>query len=226
MPREFDTYSKNYNDLLESAVKMTGYDTFHFVTAKLEKLKSSVKDDTSFNFLDYGCGPGNLCKNFHQYFPKGNYFGVDDSAEMIKKSITLYGGSGSFCETNSEEWKQRSYHIIFSACVFHHIPHENHKTILMDLEKLLAPSGEIVLWEHNPANPFTRKIVRECPFDKDAVLIHPDKSISLFTQINLGQIRLSYTTFFPKFLRFLTPLESLLEWCPLGGQYILIGKKK
>lgn len=225
MNREFDRYSKNYNDLLESAVKMTGYDTFHFVTAKLEKLKSIAGCDASFNFLDYGCGPGNLCKDFHQYFPKGHYFGIDESAEMIKISRAQYGGNGSFCETSSGEWKQRSYQIIFAACVFHHIPHEHHKKILTELRDLLTPAGKIILWEHNPVNPFTRKIVRDCPFDRDAVLIHPNQSRDLLTQIGFHQNRLIYTTFFPKSLRFLTPLESLLGWCSLGGQYILIGEK-
>lgn len=221
---EFDSYSKNYNAVLEDAVKITGYDASHFTAAKLKKLKALLNNDMAFNFLDYGCGPGNLSRDFQQHFPKTRYFGVDASAEMIKQARTQYEGKGTFCEINSEEWKQRSYQVIFSACVFHHIPHENHKTILADLKKLLSPSGKIILWEHNPINPFTRKIVRDCPFDKDAVLLHPNQSINLFTQIELQQVRLIYTTFFPSFLQVLVPLENWLEGCPLGGQYILIGK--
>lgn len=225
MSREFDSYSKNYDTLLEEAVKITGFEASHFTAAKLKKLKCLLDSNTPLNFLDYGCGPGNLSKDFHCYFPQARYFGVDDSAEMIKQARAQYGEKGNFCETTSEEWKQQSYQIIFSACVFHHIPHENHKTILTGLTQMLAPSGKIILWEHNPINPFTRKIVRDCPFDKDAVLIHPDQSINLFTQTGLRQIRLIYTTFFPKFLQVLSPMESWLEWCPLGGQYILIGQK-
>jgi trans-aconitate methyltransferase len=222
---EFDRYSKNYDTVLQDAVKTTGYDASHFTTAKLKKLKDLLKSDTAFNFLDYGCGPGNLCRDFQQYFPKARYFGVDVSPEMIKQARAQYGGKGNFYEISSEEWKHNSYQVIFSACVFHHIPHENHKTILAELKNLLASSGEIILWEHNPTNPFTRKVVRDCPFDKDAVLLHPHQSTRLFTQAGLQHVRLIYTTFFPKFLQALSPLENWLEWCPLGGQYILRGKK-
>jgi SAM-dependent methyltransferase len=225
MTQPFDRYSKNYDVVLLDAVKSTGYDTSHFTTAKLKKLKELLQSDAAFDFLDYGCGPGHLSRDFQQYFPKTRYFGVDASPEMIKQARAQYGEKGVFYEITSEEWKQNTYQVIFSACVFHHIPHENHKTILTELKNLLAPSGEIILWEHNPINPFTRKIVRECPFDEDAVLLHPNQAISLFTQTNLQQVRLIYTTFFPKFLQALSPLESWMEWCPLGGQYILRGKK-
>ena len=109
--------------------------------------------------------------------------------------------------------------------MFHHFPHENHESILTELKKLLAPLGKIILWEHNPINPFTRKIVRDCAFDEGAVLLHPTHSTNLLTQIKLQWVQLIYTTFFPRFLQVLAPLESWLEWCPLGGQYVLIGRK-
>lgn len=225
MSQEFDRYSKNYKTLMEDAVKITGFDSSHFVTEKLKKLKSIDDHDTPSNFLDYGCGLGDLSKNFHQYFPKAQYFGVDTSLEMVKTARDQYGKKGVFCETASEEWKQQFYQTIFSACAFHHIPHEDHKNVLNTLKDLLAPGGKIIIWEHNPINPFTRKIVRDCPFDENAILLYPNNLINLFNQIGLHQTRLIYTTFFPKFLQLLTPVESLLEWCPFGGQYILIGCK-
>ena len=41
----------------------------------------------------------------------------------------------------------------------------------------------------------------------------------------LAQIRTVFVTFFPKTLAGLIPLESYLEWCPLGGQYATIAHK-
>ena len=225
MSQEFDRYSKNYKTLMEDAIKITGFNSSYFVTAKLKKLRSIEGHNISSNFLDYGCGLGDLSKNFHQYFPNARYFGVDASPEMVKTARDQYGGNGIFCESSSEEWKQRSYQTVFSACAFHHIPPENHKNVLSTLKDLLTPGGKIIIWEHNPINPFTRKIVRDCPFDEHAVLIHPNRLMNMFNQAGLRQTRLIYTTFFPKFLQFLTPAESMLEWCPFGGQYILIGSK-
>ena len=73
----FDKFSKNYTEILNNeTTKFTGFEASHFITIKLIKLRElnfSILNKT-INFLDYGCGTGNLCKDFHQYFPKAHYF--------------------------------------------------------------------------------------------------------------------------------------------------------
>ena len=89
---------------------------------------------------------------------------------------------------------------------------------------LLVSQGRFILWEHNPWNPFTRKIVKDCVFDKDAVLVSPLQSKQLGRKTGFSAMRIVFTTFFPKSLAFLTPLEPWLEWLPLGGQYLLVAQ--
>ena len=36
---------------------------------------------------------------------------------------------------------------------------------------MLSEKGNIFITEHNPYNPVTRKIVSECAYDKDAILL-------------------------------------------------------
>jgi len=222
----FGQFSKNYNDILSEVTKGIGFDAAHFANQKLKKLRQINPSicDSAINFLDYGCGIGNLCKDFHDYFPKANYFGVDISHDVIGESRSTYSGKGEFYETGSDEWKGRSYDLIFTACVFHHIPSNQHENILTELRELLLSSGKIILWEHNPLNPFTRKIVRDCIFDKDAVLISPNQMRKMFAQTQLSPVQIIYTTFFPSQLGFLSPLENILGWLPLGGQYVAIGQ--
>ena len=182
--------------------------------------------NTPINFLDYGCGTGSLCESLNNFFPKASYFGVDVSGEMIKKAQSKYHGQGVFDEIGSKKWKERVYNIIFAAGVFHHIPHEKHKNILHQLMSVLAPDGKILIWEHNPINPFTQKIVKSCDFDREAVLIPAWQMKSLMVEAKLLPVRIVYTTFFPKFLEFLIPMEQFLEWFPLGGQYVAIGENR
>lgn len=226
MSQEFDKFSENYEQVLSEGLHVTGYDSNHFVTAKLNKLRSLNPSlvDAPINFLDYGCGQGTMCEGMHRFFPKAHYCGVDVSAEMIRRARMKYEGLGIFDEIHSADWKQRSYDIIFAAGVFHHIPHDKHEIILNELTGLLAPAGKIIIWEHNPVNPFTRKIVRDCPLDEDAVLIPSGQMKRLLVNAQLCRTRIMFTTFFPKFLNFLHPLEGFLEWLPLGGQYVAIGE--
>lgn len=225
---EFDQYSKKYNSLVDEAVGVTGFDTGHFVTAKLEKLRKLFPGlaHAPANFLDFGCGTGNLYEHFHDYFPAASYVGTDLSDEMVRQAQSKFPNSNAFFEIHSAGWKQSRFDIIFASCVFHHIPPPRHKKILKELSDLLTGRGKLILWEHNPLNPFTRWIVHQCPFDEDAVLIPPGKIKRMFREIPLARVQLLFTTFFPNSLRFLIPLEPFLEWLPLGGQYLIMGENQ
>ena len=114
MKKDFDLYSKNYEDRLDEAVRITGYDGIYFAEAKLKKLSMLFPEWTrsSFNFLDYGCGKGLLFSKFHSYFPEGNYVGTDFSNEMIQEARAKHPHTESFFEFEPKEWKKNSaYHF-------------------------------------------------------------------------------------------------------------------
>ncbi len=226
MQQEFDKYSKNYAALLDDTLKITGSDTEFFATAKLKTLARLFPDwvEKPIRFLDFGCGNGTLFKRVRRFFPKAHYTGTDLSDAMVKEAQSIEGGKDAFFQMDSESWKQSTYDLIFIANVFHHVPHTEHQRILAELRPLLAQNGRIVLWEHNPLNPLTRKIVQDCEFDKDAVLIPAKTMKRRFIASGFSEVKIRYTTFFPKALRVLLPLESWLEWAPIGGQYIAIGQ--
>ncbi len=227
MNAEFDKYSQTYRSALESAVQSTGFDMDHFVTAKLEKLRRINPDlaGTDFDFLDYGCGPGNLCKDFNDYFPRGRYCGVDASEQMIRQGQNVHNGKGEFFDLTSADWKQKNFDLAFAAGVFHHILPAERPQVVAEIFARCKPSGRFVVWEHNPWNPFTQKVVRDCEFDQDAILLSSINLERLLKGAGFSQVRTVFVTFFPKALARLIPLESYLEWCPLGGQYATIAQK-
>ncbi len=227
MSAEFDEVSRHYDDLLNSATAMTGFDAGEFAEAKLKRLASLLPDlvEAGGAFLDYGCGGGNLFAHFADYFLRTVYTGTDPSPGMIEQARKKFGDRGRFLETASPEWKAGRYDLVFVANVLHHIPHNHHERVLRELCGLLNPGGRLVIWEHNPRNPVTRKIVRDCEFDRDAVLVPVARIKRLLKGLRLDAVTLQYTTFFPKWLGFLSGLEPALGWCPLGGQYVIYGKK-
>jgi trans-aconitate methyltransferase len=227
MPVSFDSFTKNYNEVVNEAIHGTGYDTEGLVAAKLQKIAKLFPSlpKNKFNLLDFGCGVGNLYGHVAHFFPKAIYTGVDLSKSSIKKARSRFQEHAAFQEYDSIEWELCKYDLIFSAGVFHHIPHIDHPTIIEKLSCLLNPGGELVIWEHNPLNPVTQKIVRDCPIDEDAVLVSSKNIKKNFERVSLADIKISYTTFFPHFLSTLNILDPYLGWLPLGGQYLVTGKK-
>ena len=226
MASEFDPYAKDYDALLNSATRATGYEAGDFAEAKLKRIAQLFPEFAQSNgcLLDFGCGGGNLYEKFSDYFPQVYYIGVDPSSDMVKEARSKYEDA-QFFGIESPEWKQMGYGLIVAANVFHHIPHEQHATVLSQLTDVLQPGGHLVIWEHNPANPVTRKIVKDCEFDQDAVLVPPGQLEQQFHDLSLEQIDRRYVTFFPKWLGFLSGLELALGWLPLGGQYLISGRR-
>lgn len=226
MKKEFDQFSQNYKGLLDDSLKVTGFDTHYFAAAKIKTLAHLFPElsHRPINFLDYGCGTGLLHNPVREFFPQATYTGTDFSEAMIHQARDLHDHTNVFFELESEQWKKQTYDIIFAANVFHHIPGENHLKILKELRELLTPNGKIIVWEHNPLNPYTQKIVKDCAFDKDAVLISPGKMRQQFRNAGVSKLQVIFTTFFPQSLKFLVPLEPWFGWCPLGGQYLLVGE--
>ena len=101
-----------------------------------------------------------------------------------------------------------------------------HGKIIDKLFTLLNMEGRMVIWEHNPINPFTQKIVKDCPFDQDAVLVPSRLLKEQFNRVALSNVQIIYTTFFPKFLSILNFMDPFLGWLPLGGQYLVKGQKR
>lgn len=226
MPESFDPYSKNYNELVDAAISQTGYDTNSLVAAKLLKLKHlfPALSDKSFHLLDFGCGVGNLYGRLAEFFPSASYTGVDLSKASILKARSRFPDSTNFQDYDSPEWGTFRYDLIFSSGVFHHIPHAEHAELIEKLSSLLNPGGKLVIWEHNPINPITQKIVKDCIFDEDAVLVPSKKLRNHFRRASLSNIQVIYTTFFPKFLSALNFTDPYLGWLPLGGQYVITGE--
>ncbi len=226
MAEYFDKYSKNYNSLLDESLQITGYDTDYFPTAKIRTLARLFPKlcQQPIHILDYGCGTGSLHQPIKKFFPQATYVGTDLSEKMVEQARTLNEEPDTFFEMAAEQWRQGAYDIIIAANVFHHIPGAEHLKILKELRSLLSRQGKFILWEHNPWNPVTRKIVRDCAFDKDAVLVSPVQSKQLCRKTGFAEMRVVFTTFFPKSLAFMVSLEPWLEWLPLGGQYILVAE--
>ena len=98
MPESFDSYSKNYNELVNKAIRNTGYDADALISAKLHKLKTlfPTLSQKSFQLLDFGCGVGNLFGHLKEFFPNTVYTGVDLSKDSLEKARSRFPANTIF----------------------------------------------------------------------------------------------------------------------------------
>jgi SAM-dependent methyltransferase len=238
----FDSCAKSYEILHDQNLAPVGAESREFLHAKLRwcarfATKHFRPTNSTRTFLDYGCGTGRFGHEFYSYFDEyWRYIGVDSSAASIKEaqeqcaseSCQISHGSKNPLFFRLDSWNQSAaqYDFILAACVFHHIQPDRRQLVLRRLWDGLRQRGVIVIWEHNPWNPVTRRIVKDCPFDRDARLLSISEMIRLWREtIDKGETRYQFITFFPGTLRRLQPLEHLLGWLPLGGQWVFWGKK-
>ena len=106
MPESFDSYSKNYNELVNKAIRNTGYDADALISAKLHKLKTlfPTLSNKSFQLLDFGCGVGNLFGHLKEFFPNTVYTGVDLSKDSLEKARSRFPANTNFQEYDSQKW--------------------------------------------------------------------------------------------------------------------------
>lgn len=93
--------------------------------------------------LDFGCGTGLLTFALSPY--AAAIYGYDTSSEMqriFRSKLDLYRTTNVRL-LSEEEMKERTFDVIFSSMVFHHIPDIGTK--LLGLRRLLAPDGRLML---------------------------------------------------------------------------------
>jgi len=217
--REFDNFDKhaeNYRENHDKNVEMSGADSDYFSEYKIVELQKNENPNQVLKILDFGCGDGNSSVYIRKHFPNAVICGTDVSEGSVKlanaKNIT-----------NATFKPYEEFDIVFTSMVFHHIDFKLHNGILKEIYRVLKTGGRFYNFEHNPNNPLTRKVVRECEFDEDAVLLKPSYNRLITNECGLNIEKLNYTLFFPrhKLFKIFLGLEKMLTWCPIGAQYYI-----
>ena len=220
---QFDQFSKDYKDILDQHVSASGESSEYFTEYKARYIAKLVPTGAPVKLLDFGCGVGLLSSFLKKYLPKCILHGYDVSSASIHMVDADLAAQGLFTADTSK--LDNDYDLIVVSNVLHHIDPPDRQTAILGLRDRLAAGGRLIIFEHNPTNPLTRKVVDSCPFNEGVVLLPPRETITYISKAELGIRRRDYIVFFPKPLALFRPLEPLISWCPLGAQYALVGEK-
>lgn len=225
---DFDDFASTYRETHNKSLKISGTDSDYFSEHKICEIRNN-ENLNNIIMLDLGCGDGNSAKFFQKHFENSKYYGLDVSKESIAIANEKNVPNSDFLsfDGSSLPFEDNSFDIILIACVLHHINFDNHEKLLDEVKRVLRVGGKLYIFEHNPFNPVTQKIVKDCPFDKDAVLLSPTYTKKTLLKTGFKVITTNFIIFFPRnkvFNKFLF-LEKYFKKIPIGGQYYTVSSK-
>jgi SAM-dependent methyltransferase len=220
-PEKFDSYARDYLSLHKKNIAITGEEPVYFAKYKLACLERLLGPTFDAPVLDYGCGVGPLTEQLVTRFTQVHAF--DPSRESIALAsaraprATFYASEPAIPDGH--------FGLAVLSCVLHHIPPAQRPAVLETARAKLRPDGRLVIFEHNPLNPLTRRAVAQCPFDDDAILLWPGEACRLLKSNGFRDVRRDFIVFLPRALARLRWLEPHLRAIPIGAQMMLVGTR-
>ena len=224
---EFDKFARSYADLLKDPIR----DRFSFAGSRffhvrkrdliLAYFRRHKIDPRGMNYLDVGCGQGELLGLLGGSFAEAR--GCDPSPQMM-------AGIRGF-ETRVQQdplripYEDGRFDFVTAVCVYHHVPPAGRAQLTLEVRRVLRPGGTFCIIEHNPLNPVTRIIVSRTPVDEDAILLTAGSTRSLMRRAGFQPHKTEYFLYFPERLyKTCGHLEGLMRRLPLGGQYAVFSR--
>ena len=225
---EFDQFADEYRRLHTANIKASGMEPDFFAEYKVRDValridRLNLRSDT---ILDFGSGVGNSVPHFRRMMPHSILFCADVSKKSLDFAENRFPNQANFhhIQNGSLASISQRFDIIFSACVLHHIKHEELVYWLKELRLLANPGATLALFEHNPWNPLTIQAVNTCEFDINARLLSAPQLKAMVRDAGWHDISSEFRIFFPGSLARLRPIERLLTWLPVGAQYVIYAK--
>lgn len=224
----FDAYGHSYASSVNDAVAFTGL-SLDFVT----KVKADYIVDLAIqhcgahshlSVMDIGCGIGNFHPLLKPKFER--LVGVDISPVSIDLARENNAGVDyQLYDGHRLPYPNNCFDVAFTVCVMHHVPPDQWPDFTSEMLRVLKPDGLALVFEHNPANPLTMRIVNRCPFDADAVLLPRRRTINLLKDAGFRDVRARSILSVPPAGHLLRWVDRMFGRLPFGAQYYVAAVK-
>ena len=214
---DFDAVADAYDDSLPIHVME------HYIGKRTAFIREHIP--VGSKILDVGCGTGVLAERL---LDEGyDVTGADPFAAMLEhmkardprlKTVHAPGQSLPF--------EDGAFDFTFCVAVMHHVadPTEIHDT-LVEMCRVTRPGGHVLVWDHNPRNPYWPILMKRVPQDTGAERLIPEQEI-LDGLADGGAARVEamplglMPDFTPKFLTgIVARLEGIVEKTPVLNRF-------
>jgi SAM-dependent methyltransferase len=127
--------------------------------------------------LDVGCGTGVLAARLAE----AGYAvtGVDPSAGMLEilrsraPGVAAVEASGTALPFDGDH-----FDVVLSVATFHHIAEPDAvRRTLAEMVRVARPGGRILVWDHNPRNPYWARLMARVPQDTGEERLIPEAEV-------------------------------------------------
>jgi SAM-dependent methyltransferase len=127
--------------------------------------------------LDVGCGTGALAGRLAA---EGYAMtGVDPSAGMLEVMRARYPGVPAVHASGTAlPFADASFELVLTVAALHHIadPGEVRRT-LGEMVRVARPGGRVLVWDHNPRNPYWGRLMARVPQDTGEERLIPEAEV-------------------------------------------------
>lgn len=224
---EFDAYRDTYRDEIEQALPFAGMDLDRFTAVKarhlVELAARCLGPPGGLAVLDVGCGTGETDRFLAGAF--GSLHGADISEGLLNRAREASPGvEYRHYERGRLPYEDGTFDLSFCINVMHHVPPPEWPGFVAEIGRVTRRGGIVAVFEHNPLNPVTRRVVSRCAFDADAVLLRRHRTERLLEGAGLLPAEGGYILFLPVGAGWARAVERPLRWVPLGAQYYVAGR--
>lgn len=167
-PTDFDAVAEVYNESLPAHV------VEHYLRKRLAFIQAHVPPGP---VLDLGSGTGLLAERV-----AATGYGVtalDPSRGMLRQlrrrspSISAVVASGT-----ALPFPDQSFVLTYCVAVLHHVAEPNAvRRTLVEMARVTRSGGRILIWDHNPRNPYWPLLMRRVPQDTGGERLIPEAEI-------------------------------------------------
>ena len=226
---DFDDYADTYRHQIAGALPAGCGEVDVFSRIKVWHLARAIartfpgRRDVAI--LDAGCGIGITDSYLKATYPL--ITGFDVSA----KSVGLAARANPELSYHSDPggvlpFADERFDVVFAICVVHHVPPAEWSGFFRQLHRVTRPGGLLAIYEHNPWNPATRRVVSRCEFDRDAVLLSSPECRRTAEAAGFSAPATRHILFLPfegeSWCRW---QERFLSFLPIGAQYEFTARK-
>jgi ubiquinone/menaquinone biosynthesis C-methylase UbiE len=201
-PTHFDRVAEHYDSVFSAHV------TEHYLRKRARLIGELLRGGIG---LDVGCGTGMLMEELR---PGGTVFGVDNSLGMLDVLRRMGRGEAAASSVEMLPFADSCFDVVFCVAALHHVAEPGAvRRAVHEMVRVARPGGAVVIWDHNPRNPYWPRLMRRAPQDTGAERLIPAEEIVLsLKESGVREVRVTQSGFVPEFVpRWLMPLARLAE---------------
>ena len=219
---EFDAYAGSYDAAVNRSLAFMGVTVDYFTRVKAgytadliaQHFGPGIKPD----LLDIGCGVG----NYHALLAgaANRLAGCDVSVACLETAAARNPGIDyRHYAGDCLPFADASFDCATAICVMHHVAPDHWRGFATEMRRVLRPGGLALVFEHNPRNPLTQRVVSNCAFDADAVLLKQGTARDIFADAGFADAAWRSILSVPSMGPWSRRLDAMFSRLPLGAQY-------